>query len=419
MKKINFTIMLLITLFFISNQAKSQITLHEDAEVSLLTASPWNGAVYALFGHTAIYIHDDSTGVDAVFNYGYFDPTQPNFIYNFIRGKTDYILGVDFYDQFIAEYSYKGQKVTKQILNLSAAEKQQLYNALYINSLPENRGYRYNYFYDNCATRPRDIIEKYSKSQIIYPETSKEQTYRDLVHECLIDYPWFEFGIDLLIGSDADRIINVREKMFIPSYLMDSFEGALFQSNDSASNNLVGNTEILLEHNAERNNPGKKTFFTPLVTALFLLLLTIFVSINQIYKLNKTRIPRIFDTILFGIAGAAGTIIFVLMYFSEHPATNPNWNFAWLNIFALFAAILFWVKPAKNIVYFYHFINFVVLTLFLLSWWFLPQHLPYETILFSLCLWGRSGVNALLLNKKRRVNSRFTSSRYMKAGWGQ
>src|SRR5690554_2653788 len=110
MKKINFTKMLLITLFFISNQAKSQITLHEDAEVSLLTASPWNGAVYALFGHTAIYIHDDSTGVDAVFNYGYFDPTQPNFIYNFIRGKTDYILGVDFMINLLLNTHTKAKK---------------------------------------------------------------------------------------------------------------------------------------------------------------------------------------------------------------------------------------------------------------------------------------------------------------------
>src|SRR5690554_3492044 len=156
MKKINFTIMLLITLFFISNQAKSQITLHEDAEVSLLTASPWHGAVYALFGHTAIRVQDDSTGVDAVFNYGYFDPTQPNFTYNFIRGKTDYVLGVNTFNEFIYEYEYKGQEVIEQELNLSISEKQQLYNALFINALPENMRYRYNYLFDNCATRPRD-----------------------------------------------------------------------------------------------------------------------------------------------------------------------------------------------------------------------------------------------------------------------
>ncbi|MDD4777806.1 MAG: DUF4105 domain-containing protein [Fermentimonas sp.] len=418
MKKIDYTIILLIILFF-SIKTNAQVMLHDSTKVSLLTASPWNGAVYALFGHTAIHVQDDSTGVDAVFNYGYFDPSQPHFVYNFIRGKTDYILGVNTFDDFISEYSYKGQQVTEQTLNLSKTEKQQLYEALYINALPENRGYRYNYFYDNCATRPRDMIEKYTISTIHYPETAMKQSYRDLVNECVKDYPWVEFGIDLMLGSEADRIIDAREKMFIPSYLMDSFEGAVFQTNDSLKSNLVSNSNIILELNRERNNPGSRTFLTPVAVSILLIIITIFVCLIQAFKLNKTRIPLIFDTVIFGLAGLAGTVIFVLMYFSEHPATNPNWNFAWINIFALIAAILFWVKPAKNIVYFYHFINFVVLTLFLLSWWFLPQNLPIATIFFSLSLWGRSGTNLLMLRKKRLVNRRLTSSRYMKAGWGQ
>ena len=124
MKKIDYTIMLLIILFFCS-KTNAQVILHDSTKVSLLTASPWNGAVYALFGHTAIHVQDNSTGVDAVFNYGYFDPSQPHFIYNFVRGKTDYILGVDTFNDFISEYSFKGQQVTEQTLNLSKTEKQQ------------------------------------------------------------------------------------------------------------------------------------------------------------------------------------------------------------------------------------------------------------------------------------------------------
>ncbi len=416
MEKTKYTILLLIILFS-SNYTNAQVILNDSAKVSLLTASPWHGAIYSLFGHTAIYVHDDSTGVDAVFNYGYFDPSQPNFIYNFIRGKTDYILGVDSFDDFVFQNTYKGQQVIKQTLNLSTIEKQQLYEALYLNALPENRGYRYNYFYDNCATRPRDMIEKYTKSTIQYPETTKKQSFRDLVHECVNDHPWSKFGIDLLIGSESDRIIDVREKMFIPSHLMDSFDGAVF--NDSLKKQLVSNSEIIVELNSDLNNPGSRIFFTPIVAGVLLLIITSFVCLLQVLKLNKARILIIFDTILFGVAGIAGTILFVLMYFSEHPATNPNWNFAWINIFALIAAILFWVKPAKNIVYFYHFINFAVLTLFLLTWWFIPQQMPVASILFSLCLWGRSTTNLLLLRRKKRLNRRLTSSRYMKAGWGQ
>lgn len=417
MKKIA---LLILPLFFVLNSQAitARVQLHEDAKVSLLTASPWHGAVYALFGHTAIRVQDDSTGVDAVFNYGYFDSSQPNFAYNFIRGKTDYVLGVTTFNDFLYEYDYKGQEVVEQELNLSPTEKQELYSALFINALPENMRYRYNYFYDNCATRPRDMIETYIDGDIIYPTTEHKQTFRDLVHECLHHYKWIEFGVDLAFGIDADKVIDVREKMFLPSYLMASYEGANVNLNDTLSYPLVANSEIILELDNERNSPSERTLLTPTVTAFVLLFLSLLVSFVQAANL-KFRPSRLFDTLLFGLAGIAGFILFTLMFFSEHPATIPNWNFAWLNIFALVAAVLFWVKSAKKIVYLYHFINFAVITIFLLNWWFIPQHFPFATIPFALCLWVRSGTNVLMLRKKKVVNSRFTSSKHMKAGWGQ
>ncbi len=154
--------------------------------------------------------------MNAVFNYGFFDSSQPNFIYHFVKGETDYILGVTSFEDFLSEYGYKGQEVIMQELNLSPEKKQQLYEALSSNALPENREYRYNFFYDNCATRPRDMVENQSEGKILYEPTLHEQTYRDLVHECVRDYPWLLFGIDLVIGNEADRTIDVREKMFIP-----------------------------------------------------------------------------------------------------------------------------------------------------------------------------------------------------------
>ena len=209
------------TLILLSSLS-AQVQLSDSASISLLTASPWNGALYALFGHTAIHVQDDSTGVDLVYNYGFFDSSQPHFYYNFVRGKTDYILGVTTFADFLFEYDHKGQQVIEQEIAFSSVEKQQLYEALFVNALPENRSYRYNYFYDNCSTRPRDMIEKSIKGTIHYPPTPQEQSYRDLLHECLDAYPWISFGIDLVIGTGADKTIGLREKMFLPSYLMDA-----------------------------------------------------------------------------------------------------------------------------------------------------------------------------------------------------
>lgn len=413
-KTISFFFLLLIG-FSLQSQT---IELSDNTKVSLLTASPWDGAVYAYYGHTAISVQDDSTGIDAVFNYGYFDSSQPNFIWHFVRGETDYILGVTKMDQFLFEYGRKGQGVFEQELNLTKEEKQSLFEALYINALPENRGYRYNYFFDNCATRPRDMIEKYTSGIIQYPPTVKEQSFRDLLHECLEPYPWNKFGVDLVIGSDADKTIDVRQKMFLPAYLMYSFEGAVVVKNDTLSYPLVKKTETILAADSQDERISELKRLSPILTAFALLLVTILISVVQIVKLNKTKLPKIYDTCLFGIAGIGGVIIFFLLFFSVHPATSPNWNFVWLNFFALIFAILFWVKSARNIVNIYHFINFAVLTLFLLFWWLIPQQLPFATIPFSMSLWLRSGVNVFMLRNKKLKNKHFTSFKEMQAGWG-
>jgi hypothetical protein len=417
--KRNLIPILSVCLLLLNPSIKAQVQLNDSATVSLLTASPWNGAIYALFGHTAIRVRDDSTGIDEVYNYGFFDSSQPGFIYNFVRGRTDYILGVTSFADFIYEYRAKGQQVVEQQLNLSPAEKQKLYDALYENALPENRKYRYNYFYDNCATRPRDMVEQYSNGEIHYPPTDAAQSYRDLVHESLVSYPWYSFGIDLLIGSEADRILHVREKMFMPSYLMDSFAKATIYKEDSLTVPLVSHSELLLSQDLKRNGVREQGLFTPLLMAFALLLLSIMVSVIQFFKMNRGQLPRIYDTILFGVAGAGGVIIFILMYFSSHPATNPNWNLIWLHPAALIAAPFFWVKSAQRGVYFYHFINFVLLTLFFLCWWFIPQQLPLATIPFSMSLWIRSASNILIIRKLKIKERRFTSSREMKAAWGQ
>lgn len=400
--------------------SKAQIQLGDSAKISLMTSEPWPGAVYALFGHTALWVHDDSTGVDAAFNYGYFDPSQPYFIYHFLRGETDYILGVTSYDDFISEYRQKGVNVYEQELNLTREELQNLWQALYINSLPENRKYRYNYLYDNCATRPRDMVEKYVQGKIIYPQDNNEQTFRDLIHECVHPYPWLEFGIDLLVGNEADRRADVREKMFLPMYLMKAFKDAMVVKNDTLRYPLLKNTQLVLSGNtAVLQQQNDKAGFTPLPAALLLLLVTLLISVVQLVKLNNPKFSTIYDTFLFGIAGIGGAVIFFLLFFSEHPATNPNWNFAWLNIFAFIFAILFWVRPAKKMVYVYHFINFVALTAFLLLWWLIPQQLPLATIPFSMSLWLRSGTNVWISIKRRSKNKRYASFKYMKAGWGE
>ena len=394
----------------------AQLQLSDSAKISLMTVSPWTGAVYSLYGHTVLRVEDDTTGVDAAFNYGYFDSSQPNFLLHFIKGETDYVLGVTTYQDFLSENQMKGLEVVKQELNLSKFQKQQLWEDLYINSLPENRSYRYNFLFDNCATKPRDIVEKIINKPIAYPSSLPNQTFRDLIHECVNDFTWMKFGIDLIIGSDADKYITNREKMFLPSYLMEGFADASVHNYDTINTPLVKSTDIILEADNKDIKGGEWFTLKPALIAFALLAITILISFLQI-RFKHYNTARIYDTILFSIAGIAGLIVTFLVFFSEHPAVSPNWNLMWLHFFHLVFAFLFWVKSFEKVVYYYHFINFAVLSLFLLGWYFIPQELPWATIPFAMNLWMRSGTSFFIDRKDYLKNKQFKSAKYMQAGW--
>lgn len=383
----------ILLIFFISIQYSQaqQIQLSDSSKVSVLTNTPWDKEVYALFGHTAIRIQDPINQLDIVFNYGLFSFDTPNFMLRFIKGETDYMIGAENFNRYIFEYESRGVGVSEQTLNLTQSEKQNIFDALVINSLPENRVYRYNYFFDNCSTRPRNVIENNIEGVIEYKPTTKQQTYRDLVHECVNSQPWVRFGIDLVIGADADKKITDREKDFLPSYLMDAYTLASVTNLDGTNRSLLSEQIIILP---SPTNNASFPINIPLIIGIILFFVGSLISYLS-YKYKYIIVGKLFDTILFIIAGIAGSIIFFLMFFSVHPCTYPNWNIVWLNPIQLIFAFIFLIKVFSKYVYYYHFINFVALALFLLAWFLIPQYLELAFIPYILTLCLRSGMNVI------------------------
>ena len=393
-------IILLLIIIGVIVQAKAQqmpqIVLSDSAKISLLTNAPWDEAVYSLFGHTSLRVHDPIQNIDSAFNFGLFNISKSNFIFLFMKGETDYMVAPIPYNAYYQEYKERGVGVVEQVFNLSQKEKQDIFDALMINCLPENRVYRYNYFYDNCTTRPRDILEKYINGKISYRPTDKEQTYRDLIIECTTSKQWFRFGINLVIGAEADKVITDRQKYFLPQYLMHSYEGATV-TGDSIPRNILLSTNALLEA-----KPFEKDFpITPFYAGIILLIVSILISYLA-YKKKMTGLGKAFDTILFLLAGIAGCIILFLMFFSVHPCTNTNWNIVWLNPLQLIVALLFFVKSLSKCIYYYHFINFVALLAFLLAWILIPQQLEIAFIPFILSIGLRSFMNILQQKKFKK-----------------
>ena len=301
----------------------------DSIEISLLTCSP-HEEIYSLYGHTALRWHDLSKGDDIAFNWGVFDFHKPYFVLRFVFGLTDYELGAYPYHLFLQEYKEYGSSITEQVLNLTTEEKLAIKQALVDNLQPENKVYRYNYFYDNCSLRPRDIIERCVAGKVEYaPRDDYAPTYREMVRSCTRNHPWGTFGNDMLLGLRADQTTDMRQQEFLPENLMYDIDRATIYANGEYRP-LVKERRIALPSGVqviEQDFP-----LTPTECACLLLILSIIIALME-WKRRKTF--KYWDAILMTVQGLAGCVLFV-MIFSQHPTTSLNLQLLLLNPLPLF-----------------------------------------------------------------------------------
>jgi hypothetical protein len=297
----------------------------DSVEISLLTCQP-HDEIYSLYGHTAIRYHDlRKGGLDIAFNYGVFDFKKPLFGLRFVFGITDYELGAYPFRLFKQEYQRFGSMVTEQVLNLTDEEKAALQQALAINMQNENRIYRYNYFYNNCTTKARDIIEQCIQGKVVYePREDYTPTYREMVHEMTRNNPWSAFGNDLLLGILADKKTDIRQQEFLPYNLMYDFDHAQIYLNGEYRP-LVKERRIAVAGGVQMVKDGFP--LSPMTCGIILAIVGV-----GIFLIEWTRkdICKIWDILLMVIAGVIGIILF-MMLFSQHPTVNINLQFILLN----------------------------------------------------------------------------------------
>ena len=311
---------LLILLTFVGfSPAKAQFW-----EVSLLTADPGT-ELYSSFGHSAIRLREiGSDGKDLVFNFGTFDFDTPNFYGKFATGKLNYMLSMTTYDQFIIEYDYYKRGLREQVLDLNQEQKDFLLQHMDAQYAPERRFYKYDFFYNNCATKIRDAFEISMGDQLGWNDSivGEEKTFRNLLDEFLVPLPWADFGIDLALGAVIDRPANAREKQFLPTYMEQAFANATIVEN-GVSRPLVKQSRILLEYPKEETQPSLANPFV-----VFWVLALLFVGLT-FYGFKKGKLMKGLDLALFGTLGVLGLVVAFLWFFTDHTATIWNWNLLW------------------------------------------------------------------------------------------
>ena len=293
----------------------------DSVEISLVTCSP-HEEVYSLYGHTALRYHDlhrDVKGGDMIFNWGMFSFQAPHFVARFVFGLTDYELGISDVAGFCDYYRRWGSSVIEQVLNLTPQEKLRVQRALQTNYLPMNRTYRYNFFYDNCSTRPRDIIEQCVMGRVDYhPRQDYEPSFREMVREKVRHHRWAMWGNDMLLGAKADLKTNRKEQEFLPENLFYDFDHAVIATPDGNSRPLVLTRHSLVPSGIQMREPDFP--LTPLQCALCLLAVSAGIALVE-WRRRKTY--KYWDATLMLAAGLTGCVLTVML-FSQHPTTSTN-----------------------------------------------------------------------------------------------
>jgi hypothetical protein len=370
------------------------ITLSDHTDVSILTCGP-SKMIHAIYGHTAIRVKDSVQGLDIVFNYGVFSFSKPNFVYRFAKGQTDYMLAPERYDDFYEGYVSRGRSIHEQVLDLSLTDKQRLWNFLVENAKPENREYRYNFFLDNCATRVRDVIKNQIDGDIVFPKDGEGITFRQHINHYQKVLPWADFGIDLALGSPADRVATAYQEMFLPDYLMKHFGHAQIETNNG-TRPLVRETHKIYEAGEKQ---GGVRLFTPVVVFAVLLLVTVLISIRQYRK--KIR-NYLIDYLLLFLTGLLGFGVLWLTTWSEHPAVQSNYNFLWAVPFNLLFMFAWMKRKWRPAIGWYWLLLSVWLILFLLFGFLVPQSFHPAAYLIVLMLLCRSVLHTMQLYCKAR-----------------
>jgi len=378
-------ILLLLGLFSAINTPDLHPQDISGIEIYLLTCHPGQ-EVYSIYGHSALRIVDKRINSDLVYNWGVFDFNTTHFVWKFAKGKLNYMLGVYDYESFLREYVAEKRSVYSQRIDLQPKEMNTLFLLLNENMKEENRTYRYDFFYDDCSTRIRDILERSTGNLLIYPpdETRIIPTFRSLINQYQKVMPWLKTGINLVIGTPGDKKAYLRDRMFLPLDLQTGLSKATINRNGRMMP-ILGTPVPLLEF--DRPDFSQKFYTDPLLVLIFVFIVIIWLSAS----LKSEKSIKALDTAIFLFFSVLALCMIFFNFITNHEQTKWNLNMVWLNPFIIlcFTSIIF-SKP--GITWFR--IVFWLGVISLVPVFFIPQMFDKAFIPLIMILILRSAVRA-------------------------
>jgi hypothetical protein len=346
--------------------------LSDNSKVYILTVLPGK-EIYTVFGHSAIRVYDPVNEIDRVYNYGTFDFDTPFFYLKFIKGNLIYQLAWSEYEQEQAQWPYEQRTVYEQELNISQKDKQNIYDNLENTYHSKSRYYRYDFFFDNCATRIRDIVEKSLEGRLIYDTTGYSgKSFRELIYPYIRLNYWLDAGINTALGQKTDRTADTKEYMFLPEFIMQIYANArLTEHTDTVK--FTSPPKIIFEGSIK---PGTKKGYGQYIPWLVF----VFIFLLIFYEIFKKKFYRFPDAIILFIYGLTGSVLLFFWLYSLHAVLHNNFNIIWLFPLNLPAAFMLWKNKWAKLIYYYSLIVASCIFLFLVLQPFIPQKLTIELL---------------------------------------
>ncbi len=351
---------LLFLLFFLLVKISSaqENALSPEAKISVLTIGPGT-SLNDSFGHSAFRILDINKGIDVVYGYGEYDFDAPNFYLKFAQGRLNYLISKEDFQRFYRVYVYFNRTIKEQTLNLSHDEKQKLYNFLIENYKPENRKYLYDFFFDNCATKIKDVANISLNNGITFhaPKHYKDASFRTLIQNNLNKNSWGSLGIDICLGSVIDKKATAEDHMFLPENIYKFFNNAVIEDRNKP---LVESSRILFSKKELSVSSGFLT--SPLFIFGILGALILFITFKDS---KKNKRSTWLDITLFSITGIIGALLLLLWFATDHKGTHQNYNLLWAFFLNLFMIPQLFRKKTNS--WFVKYIKFLIILLCLLT----------------------------------------------------
>lgn len=326
-------LVIFFSFFIISKVYAQQLNLSVYAQASIVTVGPGTN-LYEAFGHTTIRIQDPVLQLDIAYNYGIFDFNAPNFYTNFTKGRLIYKLARYPFHYFLRSNLEDKRWVKEQILNLDQSQVQALFKYLENNAREENASYLYDPFFNNCASKPMDILQSLYGDSVTLDTSyvSKNASLRSLMNSEIHWDTWSNLGINLALGNTLDRSINAKEYLYLPDYVYAALKGGKIVK-DNNPIDLVKKENLILDF--PEIKPSRSDI-SPFIIFSIIALLGIWRTFKDY---QKQSISRWVDLSVFSITGLLGVFLLFLWFFTDHSTTGNNFNILWcfpLNIILFF-----------------------------------------------------------------------------------